>query len=65
MLGPKSVVIPETMVRSFSSVRARSAAIKPCEMNIRATASPMPGPAPRMAITCFLEGLWDIVRAET
>jgi hypothetical protein len=45
----------------LSSVRARSAAMKPEEMKRRATASPIPGPAPTMAITGLELGLWDIV----
>jgi len=42
-------------------VRARRAATKPEDMKRRATASPIPGPAPTMAITGLDVGLWDIV----
>ena len=35
--------------------------MKPEEMKRRATASPIPGPAPTMAITGLELGLWDIV----
>jgi len=43
--------MPETMVCSLPSVRARRAATKPEETKRRATASPIPGPAPTTAIT--------------
>lgn len=42
-------------------MRASSAATKPEEMKRRATASPIPGPAPTTAMTGLFCGLWDMV----